>query len=111
MVKEEQAKELVLSLLQRGETIDPRDLTLFYAWMYSSYLALEPFPSAHRKYCERCLDSFEGPSKRLKAALLIMKAALRRAERGPFKIKEDSISTDYAKLLTRFSQHHQNPAD
>lgn len=111
MVKEAQAKELIMSLLQRGETIDPRDMTLFYAWMYSSYLALEPFPSAHRKYCERCFDSFDSPGRRLRNALYILKSALKKAERGSFRIKEDKISADYAMLLDRFSQHSYKPVE
>ena len=105
MVKEAQAKELIVSLLKRGETIDPQDMTLLYAWMYSSYLALEPFPAAHRKYCKRCFDSFDPPAKRLRAALLILRSGLRKVEAGYFQIKEDKISADYTNLLKRFAQH------
>lgn len=105
MAKEAQARELLLSLIKRGETLDPHDMTLFYAWMYSSYLALEPLPAAHRTYCERCFESFDDPGQRLKAALCILRAALEKAQRRSFKLKEQMMSPDYSRLLYRFSQH------
>jgi len=108
MAKETQARELLLSLLKRGETIDPHDMTLFYAWMYSSYLALEPLPAAHRKYCERCFESFDDPGKRHRVALCILRSALEKAQQASFQIKEHKMSADYAKLLSRFSQHFHN---
>jgi hypothetical protein len=111
MAKETQARELLLSLVKRGETLDPRDLTLFYAWMYSSYIALEPLPSAHRKYCKHCFDSFDEPGKRHRVALCILRSALETALQSSFEIKEHKISADYANLLTRFSQHAQKPEE
>ncbi len=103
-----QAEELIESLINRGESLDPRDLTLFYGWIYSSYVSLEPFPLEHRKFGERCLDSFDIPNKRLKVGLSVMKAALEKAKKG-LPIEDSSVSDDYKKLLHRFLQFSRTP--
>lgn len=103
-----QAEELIESLINRGESLDPRDLTLFYGWIYSSYVSLEPFPLEHRKFCGRCLESFDSPNKRLKAGLSLMKAALEKAKQGQ-PIQDSSLSNDYRKLLNRFLQFSRAP--
>ena len=108
MVNHLQAKELLESLVNRGESLDPRDLTLFYGWIYSSYVSLEPFPSEHLRFCHRCLDTFDTPNRKLKAGLALLKSAVGKAEKG-LPIPDSIISQDYVKLLNRFLQFGRPP--
>ncbi len=110
MVNYVQAQELLKSLVNRGQGLDPRDLTLFYGWVYSSYVALEPFPSEHRRFCERCLDSFDTPDRKLKRGMLLLKSALEKLEKGS-ALPKLSPSKDYLKLLTRFLQFAHTPSE
>lgn len=105
-VQRTDVKEFILLLLDRGETIDPQDLSLSSAWLYLSYLALEPFPSDHQKYRERVFDSFHPPGKRIKTALFLLKSASKKTE-GSFRFDRNNISADYTKLLKRFLQCDQ----
>jgi len=106
MVKKGHVKEFISLLITRGETIDLRDLPAFDAWLYFSYLALEPFPSDRDQYREHCFDSFDVPSRRLMAALVILKSVSKKAERS-FQIQRSKISADYISLLNRFLQNNQ----
>ncbi|MBI5250669.1 MAG: hypothetical protein HY912_14355 [Desulfomonile tiedjei] len=108
MVNHLQAKELLQSLVNRGESLDTRDLTLFFGWIYSSYVSLEPFPVEHRKFCERCLDSFDSPNIRHQAGLALLKSALAKAERGR-PIPDSTVSKDYLNLVNRFFQFCRKP--
>ena len=110
MVSYAQAKELIESLVNRGEGLDPRDLTLFYGWVYSSYVALEPFPSEHRRFCRRCLDSFDTPDRKLKTGLVLLKSALGKQEKC-LPLAEMTLSSDYLKLLARFLQFSRTPSE
>jgi hypothetical protein len=100
MVSGAQAQGIIASLIKQGEGLDTRDMTVTYAWIYSSYIALEPFPDEHSKFCERCLDSFDPPRKRFKVALLLLRSALKKAEAG-LVVQEDAISANYTMLLER----------
>ncbi len=100
MVNLSQAKELIGRLLATGEQVQPSDLTMFYAWIYSSYIALEPFPSAHGKFRRHCMDSFDPPHRRLRIGRHILRAAL--AEDGKnFVIEGEAVSENYMRLLER----------
>jgi hypothetical protein len=103
MVSNTQAKALIKSLVNRGESLDPKDLTMFYGWVYSSYVALEPFPSEHCKFCERCLDSLDSPERKLRRGLILLRTALGKLKRVP-QLPEIAISKDYLNLLHRFLQ-------
>ncbi|MBI4964779.1 MAG: hypothetical protein HY913_15995 [Desulfomonile tiedjei] len=100
MVTPADAKELLASLIRRGETLDSHDMTVLYGWIYSSYIALEPFPWEHRKFCERCLDSFDPPGKRFASGLLVLREALEKSDKA-LTIREAKLSDDYKKLLRR----------
>ncbi len=100
MVSPAEAKELIASLIRRGETVDPHDMTVVYGWIYSSYLALEPLPAQHSKFSKLCLDSFDPPRKRFETGLTVLREALEQIETG-FTIDEGGISEDYEKLLRR----------
>jgi hypothetical protein len=100
MVSPVEARELIASLINRGENLDPYDMTILYGWIYSSYLALEPLPTEHRKFCRSCLDSFDPPRKRFQSGLALLRTALEKAEKG-FAIDEGSLSEDYKRLLKR----------
>ena len=106
MVKKTHAKELISLLITLGETIDLKDMLFFDAWLYSSYLALEPFPSERGQFRELCFDSFDVRSRRLTAALVILKSASKKAERS-FKIQKSKTSVDYVRFLNRFLQNSQ----
>ena len=110
MVSHARAEELIRSLVKKGECLDPRDLTLFYGWVYSSYLSLEPFPSVHVRFGRRCLDKFDAPDRKLKIGLCLMKSALQRIENGA-DIPDSMLSKDYLSLLDRFSQFGPTPND
>jgi hypothetical protein len=99
MVNHTQAGKLIRTLLSRANTLDPRDLTLFYGWVYSAYLALEPFPKEHKRFGRRCLDSFDPPSQKLKVGSILLETALWKSENN-IPLKED-VSQDYEKLLER----------
>ncbi|AFM25384.1 hypothetical protein [Desulfomonile tiedjei] len=103
MVNHIQAGTLIRTLLSRADTLDPRDLTLFYGWVYSSYLALEPFPNEHKKFCRRCLDSFDSPNRKLKVGCVLLQSALWKSEHN-IPIKQN-VSEDYRKLLQRSMQY------
>lgn len=100
MVSPAEARELIASLIRRGETVDPHDMTVVYGWIYSSYLALEPFPADHRKFCKRCLDSLDPPGKRFKSGLTLLKQAFEKIDED-FTIRDDRLSEDYKRLLRR----------
>jgi hypothetical protein len=107
MASPAEAKELIASLIRRGESVDPHDMTVVYGWIYSSYLALEPLPAQHSKFCKLCLDSFDPPRKRFETGLTVLREALEQIEAG-FAIGGDGLSEDYEKLLRRvreWSQH------
>jgi hypothetical protein len=106
IAKKTDVKEFLLLLVARGETIDPLDMPFSDAWLYLSYLALEPFPSDHQKYRKRVFDSFQPPGKRIKTALFLLKSASRKTE-GSFRFNKNNISADYTKLLKRFLQYDQ----
>lgn len=100
MVSPAEAKELIASLICRGETVDPHDMTVVYGWIYSSYLSLEPLPPEHRRFCKLCLDSFDPPTKRFETGLTILREAFEKIEKD-FTIPENKISDDYKRLLMR----------
>jgi len=100
MVSPTEARELIASLIYRGENLDPHDMTILYGWIYSSYLALEPFPTEHRKFCRSCLDSFDPPRKRFQSGLALLRTALEEAEKG-LSINAGKLSEDYKRLLKR----------
>jgi hypothetical protein len=110
MVSNTQAKALIKSLVNRGESLDPRDLTMFYGWVYSSYIALEPFPSERCKFCERCLDSFDSPDRKLSRGLVLLRIALGKLKRMP-PLPEAEVSRDYLNLLHRFLQFPASSVD
>lgn len=100
MVSQAEAQKFLLSLIKLGKTLDPEDTTVLYGWLYSSSVALQPFPSEHDRFCNLCLHSFSPPETRLKMGLRIMKSALEKAESG-LPIRQEHISDDYCKLLRR----------
>jgi hypothetical protein len=100
MVNPAEAKELIASLIRRGESVDPHDMTVVYGWIYSSYLALEPLAAEHRRFCKLCLDSFDPPRKRFETGLTILREAFEKIEKD-FTIPENKISEDYKRLLMR----------
>jgi hypothetical protein len=100
MVDHSQAKELIARLLDKGEQVHPSDLTMFYAWIYSSYIALEPFPSEHRRFRQHCMDSFDPPRRRLRVGRHILRLALEQNGKN-FVIKAEAISENYMRLLER----------
>ncbi len=110
MVSKLQAKELIRSLVKRGEMLDPGDMTLFYGWVYSSYVALEPFPGEHCSFCKRCLDSFDPPDRKLRRGLLLLRSALGKLEKG-ISFPRIVVSEDYLKLLHRSLQSAQASAE
>jgi hypothetical protein len=109
MVSPAEAKELIASLIRRGETVDPHDMTVVYGWIYSSYISLEPLPAAHRKFCKLCLDSFNPPNKRFETGLTILKEAFEKIEKD-FAIPKNKISDNYKRLLTRVQEWTEHGA-
>ncbi len=103
MVSQAEAKKFLSSLIKFGKTLDPEDTTVLYGWIYSSSVALQPFPAEHDRFCHLCLHSFSPPETRLKTGLKILKTVLEKAEAG-LAICEDNISDDYCKLLRRVFQ-------
>jgi len=100
MVNPAEVKGLIASLIRRGESVDPHDMTVVYGWIYSSYIALEPFPAAHRKFCEICLDSFDPPRKRFESGLTLLREAFEKMDED-FTVHEDKLSEDYKRLMRR----------
>ncbi len=94
-------KNMITWLLRWGHKIDPEDMTSFDAWLYSCYLALEPFPSDHCRYREHCLDSFESPDKRLRAARSILRTVSKKAN-GSLNIRPKQVSPYYDMILNIF---------
>jgi hypothetical protein len=106
MLKKTQVKEFISMLISLGETIDLKDVHVFDAWLYCSYLALEPFPSEYGQYREHCFDSFDVRSRRLTAALVILKSASKKAERS-LQFRKSKTSDDYVSILNGFLQNNQ----
>jgi hypothetical protein len=94
--------EFLSCVIKFGKTIDPEDTTVLYGWLYSSSIALQPFPSEYERFCNLCLHSVSPPEERWKKGLKILKNTFDRAQSG-LAINEDNISDDYVRLLRRVS--------
>jgi hypothetical protein len=91
---------LLDSLIKQGEILDTSDLTMFYGWMYSAYIALEPFPKEHRKFYHVCLDSCPALSDRQKYGLYLLNRAILKAPKK-IRIQESAMSGGYLMLIKR----------
>lgn len=91
---------LLESLIRQGEILDTSDLTMFYGWMYSSYIALEPFSREHQKFYHMCLDSCPPLAERQQYGLYLLKRALTKTPKK-VQIQETTMSGGYLMLIKR----------
>ncbi|HMK35052.1 MAG TPA: hypothetical protein VK463_08300 [Desulfomonilaceae bacterium] len=103
MVSRTQAKQFISSVMKFGKTIDPEDTTVLYGWLYTSSIALQPFPTEYSRFCDRCLHSFDSPETRLRTGLKILKAAAEKVD-SEERIRLDKVTGEYFKLLERVFQ-------
>ena len=95
-----QAMELLESFVRQGETIDPDNMSLLYGWIFSAAVAIQPYPTQHKEFCNNCRNSFAPPRERLSAGLATLRKAVHEARAGAHG-QEKNVTADYWKLLNR----------
>lgn len=110
MIDHEQAKALIASLIDHGESIDPEELSVLYGWIHSAMVALEPFGQERKRFQDSCWRSLGPPAAMLEAGLSVLASVMKTAY-VPWVLDENSVSAGYLNLINRVFSPARRPQD